>query len=91
MSSLPGTTLPVSVIIDTYNYGRFVEDAINSVLAQSVPTSDVEIIVVDDGSTDDTAQVARRLGCPLLELPFHLGYGAALQSEIGRASCRERV
>lgn len=43
----------VSAIITTYNYGRFVCDAVQSVLAQSYPH--VEVIVVDDGSTDDTA------------------------------------
>jgi len=40
------------------------------------------LLVVDDGSTDDTPHVARRLGCPLLELPFNLGYGAAIQAGI---------
>jgi len=43
----------VSAIITTYNYGRFVVDAVQSVLAQTY--GDVEVIVVDDGSTDDTA------------------------------------
>jgi glycosyltransferase involved in cell wall biosynthesis len=41
-----------------------------------------DLLVVDDGSTDETARVARHLRCPLLELPFHLGYGAAIQAGI---------
>ncbi|MEO6873545.1 MAG: glycosyltransferase family 2 protein [Opitutaceae bacterium] len=45
----------VSVLINTYNYGRFVAEAVESALAQ-VPAP-TEIIVVDDGSTDDTRAV----------------------------------
>jgi len=52
----------ISVLIDTYNYGRYAEEAIESVLAQDFPVHEREILVVDDGSTDDTAERVRRFG-----------------------------
>ena len=48
----------VSVIITCYNQGRFLGEAIESALRQTRPPH--EIIVVDDGSTDDTAAIASR-------------------------------
>jgi glycosyltransferase involved in cell wall biosynthesis len=45
--------LDVSVVIPSYNSARFVREAVESALAQTLPP--VEVIVVDDGSSDDTA------------------------------------
>ncbi len=50
------TPSDVAVVIPCHNYGRFLGEAIESVLSQTVPPS--EIIVIDDASDDDTAQVA---------------------------------
>jgi glycosyltransferase involved in cell wall biosynthesis len=48
----------VSVIIPCFNQGRFLPEALNSVRSQTLPATN--IILVDDGSTDDTAAVAQR-------------------------------
>ncbi len=48
----------VSIIIPCYNYGRFLNEAIESALAQTYKP--IEIIVINDGSTDNTVEVASR-------------------------------
>ncbi len=53
---LPGVTVAISA----YNYAKFLPEAINSVLAQDYP--EFELIVVDDGSTDNTAEVVATFG-----------------------------
>jgi glycosyltransferase involved in cell wall biosynthesis len=47
--------LSCSVLVNCYNYGRYVCEAVDSALKQNYPP--LEVIVVDDGSTDDTARV----------------------------------
>jgi glycosyltransferase involved in cell wall biosynthesis len=44
-----------TVLIDTFDYGRYVEEAVRSALQQDFPAEQYEVLVVDDGSTDDTA------------------------------------
>ncbi len=50
----------VSILINNYNYGRFLGDAIRSALAQSY--ANLEIVVVDDGSTDNSVETAQTFG-----------------------------
>jgi glycosyltransferase involved in cell wall biosynthesis len=50
----------VSVVMPAYNAGRYIREAVASVLGQT--EGDLELVVVDDGSTDDTAAIAATLG-----------------------------
>ena len=50
---------PVSVIIPTYNQSKLLCETVESILAQNY--SAAEIVVVDDGSSDDTADVVRKM------------------------------
>ena len=63
----------VSVVIPAYNYGHYLSTAIESVLAQNY--SAFEVIVVDDGSTDDTAEVVGRYTDPRVRYVFQENAG----------------
>jgi glycosyltransferase involved in cell wall biosynthesis len=54
--------LLVSVIINSFNYAQYIEEAIDSVLSQDFALDQMEILVVDDGSTDDTEIRVRKYG-----------------------------
>jgi len=71
----------ISVIIPVYNRERFLAETIKSVLAQTLPPT--EIIVVDDGSTDMTAQVVANLA-DIAHVPIRYAY----QTNQGPAAAR---
>lgn len=73
-----------SVVIPTYNRGRYLERAIRSVLDQMLPGD--ELIVVDDGSVDDTPQVLAGFGDRIIVVPGpHGGAGRARNHGIALA------
>jgi len=79
----------VSVVIPAFNSGRFIGEAIDSVLVQGIAA--MEVVVVDDGSTDDTEQVVRRYTGRVRYLQrSHSGPSAARNAGI-RASTSEYV
>jgi glycosyltransferase involved in cell wall biosynthesis len=55
-----GDGFGVSVVIPAYNYAKFLPQAIDSALSQDYP--DLEVIVIDDGSTDETPDVCAKYG-----------------------------
>lgn len=76
------TTVLISVIIPTHNYGRFIGQAIASVLEQGV--GDLEIIVIDDASTDNTQEVLdsfRDSRIRVLSIREHFGGPGAVRNE----------
>jgi glycosyltransferase involved in cell wall biosynthesis len=79
------TTPPlISVVIPSYNHGHFLGEAIASVLAQDYPR--IEVVVVNDGSSDDTAAVAARF--PEVRYVEQANRGLAAARNAGLAVCR---
>jgi glycosyltransferase involved in cell wall biosynthesis len=74
----------VSAVIPAYNSEGFVADAIESILAQTIPVD--EIIVVDDGSKDRTAEIASRFECTRVITQANAGQGAARNVGIREAT-----
>ncbi len=68
---------PAFILIPAFNEGHAIGALIEAIQRQQV---DASIVVVDDGSTDDTAGQARRRGAVVITHPFNLGYGAALHT-----------
>jgi glycosyltransferase involved in cell wall biosynthesis len=51
-----------SIIIPTYNYAHYIHEAIDSILESDFPQDQIEILIIDDGSTDQTQEVVNRYG-----------------------------
>ncbi|MEZ7506771.1 glycosyltransferase [Flavobacterium sp. Arc2] len=69
----------VSIIIPCYNHGKYLANAIQSVLSQNYPL--VEVIVVDDGSIDDTKTVC--LEYPTVKYIYQTNFGVSAARNIG--------
>jgi glycosyltransferase involved in cell wall biosynthesis len=80
----------VSILINNYNYGRFINDAIESALAQTY--QHIEIVVVDDGSTDNSLEVIARYADRVRLLEKENGgqasaFNAGFASSMGEIIC----
>jgi glycosyltransferase involved in cell wall biosynthesis len=74
----------IQVIIPAYNEARLIGSLILKLRQQPV-----ELLVVDDGSTDDTAEIAQAAGAEVLQLESNQGKGAALNAGLGHTSQRQ--
>ena len=74
----------ISIVIPAYNEKNAIEDTVKHIRQTLLDSKLVphEIIVVDDGSSDDTANLALRSGAVVVRHPHNLGYGASLKSGI---------
>ena len=80
----------VSVLIDTYNHERFIEQAIVSALEQDFPAVDREIIVVDDGSADRTPDIVKKFE-PRVRLLRKENGGQASAFNAGIPECKGEI
>jgi len=77
----------VSVLVNNHNYGRFLGQALQSVLDQDFPAEDFEIVAVDDASTDDSREVLARFAPRVraILLPENRGQAAAFNAGFSAA------
>jgi len=80
----------VSILIDTYNHERFIEEAVNSVLEQNFPAREREIVIVDDGSTDCTPEILQKFS-NLAKILRKSNGGQASAFNHGLANCSGEV
>src|SRR5688500_3291745 len=74
--SLPASMRRHLAIVRAYNEAGAIAAAIEDIRLHA---PDFDIVVVDDGSTDDTADRARAAGAKVIQPPFNLGIGGAVQ------------
>ena len=70
------TDLKVLVLMPAWNEAAAIGDTIKELRA-TLP--EMDLLVIDDGSTDDTVSIARAAGATVVQLPYHLGVGGAMR------------
>jgi glycosyltransferase involved in cell wall biosynthesis len=76
--------MKVTVLIPTYNYANYILEAIKSVENQTYPLELIEVIIIDDGSTDDTKQVIENYPSALdIKYIYQENRGKALATQLG--------
>jgi glycosyltransferase involved in cell wall biosynthesis len=80
----------LSVLIDTYNHEKYIEQAVVSAIEQDFPAGDYEILVVDDGSRDRTPEIVRKFA-PRVRLLSKKNGGQASAFNVGVHECRGEV
>lgn len=86
-------TVRLSVVVPAYNEGQQIASTIET-LARELRTTvgeDLEILVVDDGSSDDTVEQAKAAGATVVVQPVNLGKGAAVRAGMLAANGRSVV
>jgi glycosyltransferase involved in cell wall biosynthesis len=78
---MPFPTPLVTCVMTAFNDAAFVARAVSSAFSQhDFADGEIEVVVVDDGSTDGTTAAATGLGAHVVRLPFNLGIGGAVQT-----------
>jgi len=83
------STALVSIIIPTYNYAAYIGKAVDSVLKQTY--ANIEIIVVDDGSTDNTKAVLKKYGDKLVYIQQNNQGAAAARNRGLKEACGDYI
>ncbi|MDS0243992.1 glycosyltransferase family 2 protein [Microbacterium kitamiense] len=68
---------PTLIVVPAWNEERNVGHTVSEILAAR---PEYDVVVIDDGSTDSTAAVARSAGAAVIQLPFNLGVGGAMRT-----------
>jgi glycosyltransferase involved in cell wall biosynthesis len=71
------TSNKILTIIPAFNEAETISQVVSGV-GETIPDSD--ILVINDGSSDSTASLAKKAGAVVVHLPFNMGYGVALQT-----------
>ncbi|MFF4441939.1 glycosyltransferase [Streptomyces sp. NPDC001621] len=81
----PAVTEPVSVLVPAYNEAKCIENTVRSLMASEHP---IEVVVVDDGSTDGTARIVEAMGLPTVRVVRQLNAGKPAALNRGLANAR---
>ena len=80
------TTTPLLVIVPALNE----ESTVGEVVSAALAALDCDVVVIDDGSTDETAAEALRAGASVIRHPFNVGVGGAVRTGLRYAHRTER-